>query len=154
MIHGKEDTYDFFISHAFEYKDSFVRELAFELKERGFRVWYDEFTLNIGNSLTNSIDKGIKNSICGIVVLSPHFFNKKWTKEELSRLSLKKNETGQDIILPIWHNISRNEIYQYSPSLADLYAITSDKNMDIVCAKLIKAINNIKQKLCPCCSGA
>ena len=109
--------YDCFISHAFEDKDSFVRELAYELKRLGFKVWYDEFSLNIGNSLSASIDKGIKNSLCGIVVLSPNFFNKKWTKEELNRLSAKKNNSDKDIILPVWHNITYKEVYSYSPML-------------------------------------
>ena len=66
--------YDCFISHAFEDKDSFVRELAFELQKMEYSVWYDEFSLTVGESLTKSINKGIKNSLCGIVVLSPYFF--------------------------------------------------------------------------------
>ena len=74
-----QDVYDCFISHACEDKDSFVRELALSLQDRGFKVWYDEFTLRLGNSLCNSIDRGIANSTCGIVVLSKNFFNKQWT---------------------------------------------------------------------------
>lgn len=105
----QQDKYDCFISHAYEDKDAFVRELAITLQNRGFKVWYDEFTLRLGNSLCSSIDKGIKNSECGIVVLSKNFFNKKWTKEELNRLSAKKNNIGKDIILPIWHNIAQKQ---------------------------------------------
>lgn len=126
----KRDKYDCFISHAYEDKDTFVRELAIELKNRGFKVWYDEFTLRLGNSLCSSIDKGIKNSDCGIVVLSHNFFNKKWTKEELNRLSAKKNDIGKDIILPIWHNITSEEVHKHSPMLADLYAIKTQEGID------------------------
>ena len=137
--------YDCFISHAFEDKDSFVRELAYELKRLGFKVWYDEFSLNIGNSLSSSIDKGIKNSLCGIVVLSPNFFNKKWTKEELNRLSAKKNNSGNDIILPVWHNITYKEVYSYSPMLADLYAANSNLGIEKVCTHISNAIIELKQ---------
>ncbi len=140
----KHYEYDCFISHAYEDKDDFVRELAFELKRLGFNVWYDEFSLNIGNSLSASIDKGIKNSLCGIVVLSPNFFNKKWTKEELNRLSAKKNETGKDIILPIWHNINYKEVYSHSPMLADLYATNSSLGLDKVCTHISDAIIELK----------
>ena len=70
----KHYEYDCFISHAYEDKDDFVRELAFEQQKMEYSVWYDEFSLTVGESLTKSINKGIKNSLCGIVVLSPHFF--------------------------------------------------------------------------------
>ncbi len=33
-------------------------------------VWYDEFELGVGDSLRQSIDKGLVNSNFGIVVLS------------------------------------------------------------------------------------
>lgn len=45
-----QDMYDCFISHAYEDKDSFVRELALTLQGRGLKVWYDEFTIRLGNS--------------------------------------------------------------------------------------------------------
>ena len=50
--------YDAFISHASEDKESFVRELAEELKKMGFWVWYDEFALEVGDSLRRTINKG------------------------------------------------------------------------------------------------
>jgi len=141
MNHSYE--YDCFISHAFEDKDIFVRELAIKLQQKGLMVWYDEFTLKIGNSLSAAIDKGIASSKCGIVVLSHNFFNKYWTQEELNRLAIKRSKTGMDIILPIWLNISHDEIYKYSPMLADIYAIKSENGIDYVCNEIEKAINNI-----------
>lgn len=141
---SEETYYDCFISHAYEDKDVFVRQLATKLKKCGYKVWYDEFSLNVGNSLSASIDKGIRNSKCGIVFLSHNFINKKWTKEELNRLSAKKNDTGQDIILPVWHNITHEEIYKYSPMLADLYATNTKNGINAVCKELTKAINNLK----------
>ena len=38
------------------------------------RPWYDEFTLNVGDSLRRSIDRGLSQSRFGLVVLSPGFF--------------------------------------------------------------------------------
>jgi hypothetical protein len=43
--------WDIFISHASEDKETFVRGLARELQEAGWRVWYDEFSLSAGDSL-------------------------------------------------------------------------------------------------------
>ena len=63
-------TFDVFISHASEDKDDFVRDLANSLQRHGLKVWYDEFTLRVGDSLRRSIENGLKNSSYGVVVLS------------------------------------------------------------------------------------
>jgi hypothetical protein len=51
--------YDVFISHASEDKDSIVRPLAEALIAENLQVWYDEFTLRIGDSLRRKIDSGL-----------------------------------------------------------------------------------------------
>lgn len=51
-----EYRYDFFISHASEDKDDFARALADPLRCQDYRVWYDEYSLKIGDSLRASID--------------------------------------------------------------------------------------------------
>ena len=78
--------YDVFICYASEDKDSFVRPLAQALQSLGVSVWYDEFSLRLGDSLSGSIDKGIADSEHGVVVLSDAFFEKKWPRRELSGL--------------------------------------------------------------------
>ena len=78
--------YDVFVSHASEDKDSFVRPLAERLREAHIEVWYDEFSLKVGDSLRRSIDRGLTQARFGIVVLSPHFFAKQWSQWELDGL--------------------------------------------------------------------
>jgi hypothetical protein len=39
-------------------------------------VWFDEFTLKVGDSLRRTIDHGLGYSRFGVVVLSPAFFAK------------------------------------------------------------------------------
>jgi hypothetical protein len=58
-----------FISHASEDKHDFVRPLAHALKSRGLRVWYDEFSLKLGDSLRRSIDKGLAECSAGVAKL-------------------------------------------------------------------------------------
>jgi len=65
----EEIGYDAFISHASEDKEKFVKPLAQALPRMEYRVWYDEFELRVGDSLRQSIDKGLVNSRFGIVVL-------------------------------------------------------------------------------------
>lgn len=47
--------YDVFMSHASEDKESFVAPLAELLANMGVKVWYDAFTLKVGDSLLKSI---------------------------------------------------------------------------------------------------
>ncbi len=77
-------SFDVFISHASEDKDSFVRPLATALKTKGLSVWYDETTLKLGDSLRRSIDSGLAQSRFGIVVLSHVFFQKEWPPKRTS----------------------------------------------------------------------
>lgn len=62
--------YDFFISHAKEDKDTFVRPLVDELNRLGVIIWYDEQTLEVGDSLRRNIDLGLRKANYGIVILS------------------------------------------------------------------------------------
>jgi len=114
---GEEIEYDVFISHASEDKDEVVRPLAHALKEEGLRVWYDKFELRIGDSLRRKIDIGLSKSRFGIVVLSHNFIKKGWTNYELDGIITKAN-TGEQVVLPIWHNITKKEVIDFSPSLS------------------------------------
>jgi hypothetical protein len=116
-----ERQYDVFICHASEDKDEVVRPLAHELRQAELAVWYDEFELRIGDSLRRKIDKGLANSRFGVVVLSKAFFGKGWAEYELDGL-VTRSVTGEQVLLPVWHNVSKDEVRSYSPSLADKVA--------------------------------
>jgi TIR domain len=116
--------YDAFISHASDDKDTLVRPLAAALAQQGFRVWYDEFELKVGDSLRQRIDHGLASSTYGIVVLSHAFFAKNWPRYELDGLT-SRQMVGEKVILPIWHNVTKDEIMHYSPTLADRLALSS-----------------------------
>lgn len=116
--------HDLFISHASEDKDEFVRPLAEALTALGLRVWYDEFQLRVGDSLRRSIDRGLANSRYGVVVLSSSFFAKNWPQYELDGM-VTREMNGVKVVLPIWHKVTKNEVMEYSPSLADKVALNS-----------------------------
>jgi diguanylate cyclase (GGDEF)-like protein len=130
--------WDVFVSHAFEDKE-FARALAEGLSTKGLSVWFDEFELNVGDSLRRSIDDGLLKSRFGAVVLSPSFFAKEWPQKELDALTARE-ATGKKIVLPIWHNISAHEISKYSPMLADRFAISSIEGIDKTVENLFLAI--------------
>lgn len=117
-VDSGRETYDVFISHASEDKDTIVRSLATELMARGLKVWYDEFTLRIGDSLRQKIDRGLAGSRVGLVVLSRSFVSKGWSNYELDGI-VTRTVSGEQILLPIWHKITKQEVFDFSPSLAD-----------------------------------
>ncbi|MFY4717890.1 toll/interleukin-1 receptor domain-containing protein [Streptomyces sp. LaBMicrA B280] len=113
--------YDLFISHASEDKEEFIRPLATFLMQLGMKVWYDEHSLTIGDSLSASIDKGLQESNYGLIILSPSFLSKPWPEYEFR--SLLTLETGaRKRILPVWYHVDREEVMRFSPHLADRYA--------------------------------
>lgn len=134
------DVYDVFISHATEDKEEIVRPLAKVLVNKGLRVWYDEFEIRIGDSLRRKIDTGLARSRFGIVVLSHSFFAKNWTQYELDGL-VTREMTGEQIILPLWHKITKSEVIAHSPSLADKVARnTSDFTVEEIADEIARVI--------------
>lgn len=131
---------DVFISHASEDKDEVARPLANALKQKGLRVWYDEFELKIGDSLRRKIDSGIANSRFGVVIISRNFFNKGWTNYEFDGL-VARSVSGEQILLPIWHNVTKEEVIGFSSSLADKVARdTKTSSMDEIAEQILKVI--------------
>ena len=134
--------YDVFISHASEDKEIIVDPLAKALINEHLVVWYDEFELSIGDSLRRKIDHGLAKSRVGLVVLSHAFINKGWTNYELDGI-ITRSVDNQQILLPIWHNISKNEVAQYSPSLADKVArSTATHTVEEIAAEISEVIRN------------
>lgn len=115
-------TWDVFISHASEDKAAVAAPLREALVSRGVSVWLDSAELRIGDSLRRKIDQGIRSSRFAVVVLSKRFFEKGWTNHELDGL-VSRTVAGEQTLLPIWHELSAEDVRRYSPSLADKVAL-------------------------------
>jgi TIR domain-containing protein len=124
-VSDAEREYDVFISYASEDREAIAAPLAHELRERGWRVWFDEFELSVGDSLRASIDMGLSRSRFGIVIMSPEFFGKNWPQKELAGLFARET-TGGKMILPIRHRITQDEVLRASPMLADKIALDAE----------------------------
>lgn len=125
-IRDTSEEYDVFVSHAFEDKESFVDEFVAEMEKIGFKVWYDTQRLQWGDSMRERIDNGLRKSRYGIVVLSPNYIaeHKYWTKTELNALFQLETVNGKTI-LPIWHDLTKKQVVEYSPMIADRKAMTT-----------------------------
>lgn len=118
--------YDVFVSHAWEDKEDFVDDFVDALRELGIKVWYDTSRIKWGDSMRERIDDGLKKSRFGIAVLSPNYIaeNKYWTKAELDGLFQLESVNGKTL-LPIWHNLTKQQVMNYSPIIANKKAMTT-----------------------------
>lgn len=120
------EEYDAFISHAWEDKDDFVDELVVEMRKAGITVWYDTTKISWGDSMRQRIDEGLRRSKFGVVVLSPNYIaeGKYWTKAELNGLFQLESINGK-MLLPIWYNLNKQDVINFSPIIADKKAMTT-----------------------------
>lgn len=131
--------WDVFISHATEDKVDFVVPLVEALERRGLSAWFDQCVLNVGDSLRAKIDEGLSSSRYGAVVLSPFFFAKQWPQRELDGL-FARERLGHSVLLPVWHNVSRDDVLTFSPLLASRIAVSSAEGIEKVADALHRAI--------------
>lgn len=134
--------WDVFVSHASEDKESVARPLSNHLAGYGLKVWIDASELHLGDSLRAKIDAGLAKSRFGIVILSPSFFEKTWTRSELDGLVAREND-GVKVILPIWHDLSLNEIRERSPVLAGRLAASTAEGLPSIAARIVRAIEDL-----------
>ena len=132
--------FDIFISYASEDRDSVARPLATELTRAGLRVWFDASEIRLGDSLRRSIDGGLSRTRFGVVILSKHFFAKEWPKRELDGL-LSREEVGAKVVLPIWHGVTKADICQFSPILADRIGVPTDRGLEAVVAEVLRVFS-------------
>ena len=93
-----QSNWDVFISYATEDKETVAGPLANALQELGVDVWYDDFELQIGDSLRQSIERGIARSRFGLIILSKPFFDRNWTNYELNGLVAQANSADKRLL--------------------------------------------------------
>jgi hypothetical protein len=81
-----------------------------------------------------------------VVVLSGSFFGKGWTNYELDGLVTRDIASGgMQIILPIWHRVTKDELIRYSPSLADKLALrSSDQTVEEMAREIAEVVREAR----------
>ena len=120
-VRGQSVPKDVFVAHAKEDAAEVADPLVKALNANGLEVWYDDLDLKIGDSLRRKIDEGISGSRFAVIVLSTAFMHKGWTNYELDGIITRSNAGGQ-VVLPIWHGVTKQNVIDFSPSLADKVA--------------------------------
>lgn len=132
-----------FISHDSRDKDEIVRELAEKLVSLNCPVWYDEYSLKMGDSLREKIEDGIKEVPYCILILSKKFLsNEKWAKSEFETIFIKEIYEKKNIIIPVWHGISENDLYNYCPKLLNRLGGNSSEGIESLAKKIADILKN------------
>jgi GNAT superfamily N-acetyltransferase/uncharacterized protein (DUF1499 family) len=123
--------YDAFISHSSKDKINYVYELRDQMDYLGCKVWLDEDNIITGDNILDEIKKGIKDSLCVILILTQQFFDSNWTSLETG-LSLL-DSTIQ--IIPVIADIPKRIIAEKYPFLLTKKHLHLDRNNVATCAK-------------------
>jgi hypothetical protein len=82
-------------------------------------------------------DAGLIRSRFGVVILSPAFFGQGWRRHELDGLVTMEVAGGQQLILPVWHDVAQGDVIGYSPTLAAKPArSTSEYSVEQIAAEV------------------
>ncbi|MBZ6528183.1 toll/interleukin-1 receptor domain-containing protein [Aerococcaceae bacterium DSM 111021] len=138
--------YDVFLSHSSLDKEEYVAELSDKLEEKGLSVFEDIKVFKNGQSQTDMMNFGILNSRFVVVFLSVNFIESGWSDYEFKSFLNREINEKEIIILPIWHNVTVEEVKNYNPYLVDKYALNTSKySLDQVVDSIYQVIQDSKE---------
>ncbi|MFG5863816.1 toll/interleukin-1 receptor domain-containing protein [Metapseudomonas sp. CR1201] len=115
--------YDSFLSYARIDGAKVANELRECLEELGVAVWFDEAAIVPGRSQSLQMDAGLRKARTGIALLTPAYLTGRfWTERELGVLLSKST------LIPVLHNVTFDDVKEYSSFLPDLAGFTTEHN--------------------------
>jgi len=135
----KPDLRDVFLCHAWDDRIGAAKELHDLLEANGVKVWFSEKDVPLGTTLLRQIDKGLKNSRVGLVLVTPALLS------SLQREGIADRELSallaRDLLVPIAHNITFEDIRDESPLLGSRSGLsTSEDPMSMVASKIAELV--------------
>nr|WP_086347996.1 toll/interleukin-1 receptor domain-containing protein [Enterococcus sp. 9E7_DIV0242]OTP19085.1 hypothetical protein A5888_000899 [Enterococcus sp. 9E7_DIV0242] len=133
------DLRDVFLCHAWDDRKYAAKELHDLLEKKGVSVWFSEKDVLLGSPLLREIDKGLVKSRVGIVLVTPLFLKRikgeGVADKELSAL------LARDLLVPIVHNTTYEELREVSPLLGSRSGLsTIEESMEEIAAKLAELV--------------
>jgi len=135
----KPDLRDVFLCHAWDDRKESAKDLHDILESKGVSVWFSEKDVLLGTSLLREIDKGLVKSRVGIVLVTPLFLQRikgeGIADKELSAL------LARDLLIPIVHNTTYDELREVSPLLGSRSGLsTIEDSMEEIASKLAELV--------------
>jgi site-specific recombinase XerD len=126
-------TGDAFICCVLEDEAEVALPLARALLTSGLRVRLGRYSLQRGETLDLAIADGFARCSYGIVILSQAFIGKKHSARELSALFAGVRPGS---VLPVWHNVTQDEVQTWSPIIARMQAVKTEDTLEYVAFKV------------------
>ena len=124
----------FFLSYASQNKESLALPLAMALQEKGVRIWFDEYEIKPGDSIRATIELGLKSCERCILLLTKEYLeNRRMAKAEFESIFQREQIEGtNNLFVPVWVGVSREEVFEFCTSLTDRAAVlwSADKFAD------------------------
>ncbi len=77
-----------------------MRKVAEDLTARGHTIWFDEWEILVGDSITHAVGEGLDQSEYMILALSRHAVESSWVEREWSAAYAKELEGNKKVVLP------------------------------------------------------
>ena len=134
--------YDTFLSYARIDGGEIASRLREALENLGVSVWFDEIAIIPGRSQSLQMDAGLKKAYSGIALLTPAYLaGRFWTERELGAL------LGKETLIPVLHNVTFEDVKEYSGILPDLAGFTTENDTVEDIAKKIAAAVVIENEI-------
>lgn len=103
-------------------------------------MWFSEKAVLLGSNLLREIDKGLSKSRAGLVLVTKSFIkrikNEGIADKELSAL------LARDLLVPIVHGVTYNDLREESPLLASRSGLdTADDTMEKIATKISELVS-------------
>ncbi|CCQ14544.1 ABC transporter, CydDC cysteine exporter CydDC-E family [Rhodococcus sp. AW25M09] len=132
------DRRDLFLCHAWDDRQGSAKDLYSFLKANGASVWFSEEDLPLGSLMIREIDKGLRNSRVGIVLVTPALL-KSIEAEGVAEKELAVLLSSRRVV-PVLHGVSFDDLNDVSPMLASHAGLnTKDSSLNDVAAKVAAA---------------
>jgi len=129
---------DLFLCHAWDDREGCAKELYGHLKSNGASVWFSEEDLPLGSLMIREIDKGLRNSRVGIVLVTPALL-KSILAEGVAEKELAVLLSTRRVV-PVLHGVGFDDLNDVSPMLASHAGLnTKDSSLNNVAAKVAAA---------------
>lgn len=89
-----------FISHS-SIDKQFARWISVDLKNAGYRIWFDEWDIKVGDSIPRKIGHGLDECDYVAVVLSKHAVESRWVENEWHTKYWDEIENNRVMVLPL-----------------------------------------------------
>lgn len=139
MASAYPDRRDLFLCHAWEDRSGAAKELHDLLEAQGVTVWFSEKDVRLGTSLIREIDKGLRKSRIGLVLVTPAMFKSLDAEgvadKELSAL------LATDRVIPIAHETTFDVLRDFSPLLGARSGLsTAESSLKDVATKVVETV--------------